>query len=70
MYNYWCSPVGINSGAAGNTVFTPNVNFYRETAAPITSSVFGYIGGYNGTTTQIAKLLDIYFSRCHSSSGK
>jgi len=54
MYNYWCSPVGINSGGAGNTVFTPNVNFYNETAAPITSSLFGYIGGYDGTTTQIA----------------
>ncbi|MDB9961452.1 T9SS type A sorting domain-containing protein [Oceanihabitans sp.] len=54
MYNYWCSPVGINSGGAGNTVFTPNVNFYYETAAPITSSLYGYIGGYDGTTTQIA----------------
>ena len=54
MYNYWCSPVGINSGLAGNSVFTPNVNFYRETAAPITSTPFGYVAGYNGTTTQIA----------------
>ncbi|PNQ72294.1 hypothetical protein C1T31_12120 [Hanstruepera neustonica] len=54
MYNYWCSPVGINSGSAGNTVFTPNVNFFYETAAPISSSPFGFITGYNGTTTQIA----------------
>ena len=54
MYNYWCSPVGINSGVAGNTVFTPNINFYYETAAPITSTPFGYITGYNGTATQIA----------------
>ena len=54
MYNYWCSPVGINSGSAGNTVFTPNVNFYYETSAPINSTAFGYITGYNGTTTQIA----------------
>jgi hypothetical protein len=54
MYNYWCSPVGINAGGVGNTVFTPNINFYYETAAPITSSLFGYVGGYDGTTTQIA----------------
>ena len=54
MYNYWCSPVGINSGGSGNTVFTPNVNFYRETAAPISSTLFGYNGTYDGTTTEIA----------------
>ncbi|WP_223033521.1 T9SS type A sorting domain-containing protein [Hanstruepera marina] len=54
QYNYWGSPVGINSGPAGNSVFTPNINFYRETAAPITSTPFGFISGYDGTTTQIA----------------
>ena len=54
QYNYWGSPVGINSGPPGNSVFTPNINFYRETAAPITSTPFGYISGYDGTTTQIA----------------
>jgi len=53
-YNYWSSPVGINAGAAGNTAFRPNNNMYRETAAPITSTPFGYVAGYNGTTTQIA----------------
>ncbi|PWI31655.1 hypothetical protein DI383_03020 [Flavobacteriaceae bacterium LYZ1037] len=54
MYNYWASPVGLNSGTAGNTTFIPFDNLYRETAAPITSSPFGFIAGYNGTTTQIA----------------
>tara|TARA_R110002012_G_scaffold206357_1_gene376128 strand:+ start:41311 stop:43140 length:1830 start_codon:yes stop_codon:yes gene_type:complete len=53
-YNYWSSPVGVNAGAAGNTAFRPNNNMYRETAAPITSTPFGYIAGYNGTATQIA----------------
>ncbi|SFN82095.1 Por secretion system C-terminal sorting domain-containing protein [Bizionia echini] len=53
-YNYWSSPVGINTGAAGNTTFQPVNNMYRETAAPITSTPFGYVAGYNGTTTQIA----------------
>lgn len=54
MYNYWCSPVGIHSGGSGNTAFTPNINFYRETATPISSSLFNYNGTYDGTTTEIA----------------
>ena len=54
MYNYWCSPVGIHSGGSGNTVFTPNANFYRETTAPINSTLFSYNGTYDGTTTEIA----------------
>lgn len=54
QFNYWGFPVGINSGGSGNTVFTPNVNFYRETAAPITSAPFGFVNSYDGTTTEIA----------------
>ncbi|MFD2824736.1 T9SS type A sorting domain-containing protein [Lacinutrix iliipiscaria] len=54
MYNYWASPVGQNSGSAGNTTTMPSNNFYRETAAPITSTPFTYVAGYDGTTTQIA----------------
>ncbi|MCX7550427.1 T9SS sorting signal type C domain-containing protein [Xanthomarina sp. F2636L] len=54
MYNYWGSPVGQNNGVAGNTTFMPSNNFYRETAAPITSTPFGFIAGYNGTTSLIA----------------
>src|SRR5690606_9589733 len=55
MYNYWGSPVGQNTGAAGNTDFMPSNNFYLETGAPITSTLFGYTSGYNGTTTQISE---------------
>ncbi|PWK17398.1 T9SS type A sorting domain-containing protein [Xanthomarina spongicola] len=57
MYNYWCSPVGINSGGSGNTVFTPNVNFYDHIGHaipalnPITSSLATYTTGYDGTAT-------------------
>lgn len=57
MYNYWCSPVGVHSGGSGNTVFTPNVNFYDHIghATPalnsITSSLATYTTGYNGTAT-------------------
>ena len=54
MYNYWASPVGINSGAAGNTDLRPNNNFYREVTAPITSTPYGFVAGYDGTTTDIA----------------
>ncbi|MCX7547668.1 T9SS type A sorting domain-containing protein [Xanthomarina sp. F1114] len=54
MYNYWGSPVGQNSGAAGNTDLMPSNNFYLENTAPISSTAYGYIGGYNGTNTLIA----------------
>lgn len=54
MYNYWGSPVGQNNGTPGNTELMPSNNLYYEVTAPITSAPFGYIAGYNGTTTQIA----------------
>ncbi|HLV13693.1 MAG TPA: T9SS type A sorting domain-containing protein [Xanthomarina sp.] len=55
MYNYWCSPVGQNTVAAGNTDFMPSNNFYYEDPGPITSSLFGYTTGYDGTTTEISE---------------
>lgn len=55
MYNYWCSPVGQNTVAAGNTDFMPSNNFYYEDTGPITSSLFGYTTGYDGTTTEISE---------------
>lgn len=54
MYNYWASPVGLNTGVAGNTSLRPNNNFYREVTAPITSTPYGFVAGYDGTTTNIA----------------
>lgn len=54
MYNYWASPVGQNSGTAGNMALRPNNNFYRETGAPITSTNYGFVSGYDGTATQIS----------------
>ncbi|GGG50357.1 T9SS sorting signal type C domain-containing protein [Bizionia arctica] len=57
MYNYWGSPVGINSGVAGNTVFTPNVNLYDPIGNAnahlnkITSLLANYTNGYDGTAT-------------------
>jgi hypothetical protein len=59
MYNYWCSPVGINSGTAGNTNFGPDNTIYGETAAPITSLAATYItepnyDGVAGTPPTIA----------------
>jgi len=54
MYNYWASPVGLNSGTAGNTNLRPNNNFYYENTAPITSLPYTYTGGYDGTGTAIA----------------
>ncbi|MDO6597510.1 T9SS type A sorting domain-containing protein [Oceanihabitans sp. 2_MG-2023] len=54
MYNYWASPVGQNSGVTGNSALMPSNNMYRETGAPITSTPYGFVAGYDGTTTQIA----------------
>lgn len=47
MYNYWGSPVGLNSGVAGNTNFRPNNALYGETAAPITSLPATYVSAPN-----------------------
>lgn len=47
MYNYWSSPVGLNSGVAGNTTFRPSNNIYGETAAPITSLAATYVSEPN-----------------------
>lgn len=54
MYNYWGSPVGLNSGAAGNTTLRPNINLYLETGPPINSNLYTYLPGYDGSNTQIA----------------
>ena len=60
MYNYWCSPVGLNSGATGNTAFRPTNNLYGETLAPITSLPATYVNestsydGIAGTPPTIA----------------
>ncbi|MEH6537497.1 MAG: T9SS type A sorting domain-containing protein [Psychroserpens sp.] len=59
MYNYWSSPVGMNSGVAGNTSFRPNNNIYGETLAPITSLAATYVAepnydGIAGTPPTIA----------------
>lgn len=55
MYNYWSSPVGLNSGTAGNTSFRPTNNLYGETVAPITSLAATYVSepNYNGVAGTI-----------------
>ncbi|QRM90515.1 T9SS type A sorting domain-containing protein [Lacinutrix sp. WUR7] len=54
MYNYWASPVGQNTGGVGNTALIPSNVMYRETGAPITSTNYGFVAGYDGTATQIS----------------
>jgi hypothetical protein len=54
MYNYWASPVGQNTGGSGNTDLIPSNVMYRETGAPITSTNYGFVAGYDGTATQIS----------------
>lgn len=63
MYNYWASPVGQNSGAAGNTTFRPNNILYGETAAPITSLPATYVSApnYDGVAGTPPVIADFWF---------
>ena len=63
QYNYWCSPVGINAGAVGNTDFRPNNILFGETAAPITSALATYVSApnYDGVASSPPVIADFWF---------
>jgi len=58
VYNYWCSPVGVASGAAGNTDFgilLLNRPTASATSTPITTT------SYNGTTSSSSLVVAKYW---------
>ncbi len=64
MYNYWCSPVGLNFGADGiNTDFRPNNVLYGEITAPIFNGLATYLPApnYDGVNSSLLVIADFWF---------
>lgn len=68
-YNYWCSPVGVSiDGTTQANVDFDGSNIHDPAdeidLTNVDSSSYTFTSAYNGTATELFKLLDFYFKRC------